>query len=254
MKSFSEIVNTQILNNEQDTGDLKEINEVNILKWFGNFLDRTSSFLEIWLKKGGKKYRIDETKGKIQATKKEIKVNINQLRKTWSNDKIYKKCYPKTTNFIANQQANIRPDDIDKKDWDNLAIKMIVYTPEINYAGENYPCAVGIYPQKKIELLDGYFHIESFEASTMIQNKEIINRIFEIFVDEIRKSKGSSYNGLTVVSMSPANYSRYTYHGKHFETAEIENKENEEKKKEEDDPDNLVDDDISTTTILKLDF
>lgn len=244
MKTFSGIYNKNFFTS------FGQINEDNAVDWFSKFLTKTSNFLDIWIKKGNSKYKIDLSKGKIQSNNTNIQLDANQLKRIWSTSKLYKKCYPKTSNFINHNLANQRPDTIDKNDWENIIVKMYVYTPEINYDGENYPSGVGIYPQKKIELIKDYFTIQSFETSTLIANKEIQNKIFEFFIDELIKNVGTSFKGIVLYTPNPSSYNVYQYHGHKFETIEIkdDSKEDKDKPKEE------VDKNKKSIQVLKMDF
>ena len=247
MKTFSQIVNNKIFEY------YGKIEEANVVNWFTDFLKKTSDFITIWQKKGNSKYTVDQSKGTIQANNSEVKLNILQLKKIWNGAKFYKKCYPQTNNWITHEQTQLKPEIIDKNDWDNVSLKMYVYTPEVNYNGENYPCAIGIYPQKKIEVIEGYLHIDSFETSELIMNKEIRNNIFEIFIDDLRKSKGTSYNGITLIPKNPSLYNKYKYKGKSFEEIEIEDTIEEKTDKEKED-EKIVDKKVDTIKILQLTF
>ncbi|MCH5167427.1 MAG: hypothetical protein J1F35_05980 [Erysipelotrichales bacterium] len=249
MRTFGQIVNNKIFEY------FGRITEANVVEWFTNFINKTSNFLDVWMKKGGTKYKVDTSKGVIQSNKNDIKLDINELKKIWSPAKLYKKCYPATSNFINNILGTFRPETIDKSDWEKVVVQMYVYTPEINYSGENYPCGVAIYPQKRLDLIEGYFNIQSFETSTMIENKEIINKIFEAFVTDLKKSVASSAKGLTIYTKTPGKYSIYQFQGKRFETTEIKNDPDEEQK-DKDKSDEEVDKDKNkkTITVLKMDF
>ena len=258
MQKFSDIVNRQIV--EQ----LEPVNEVNILNWLMNFLKKTSDFISVWLKKGNKKYKIDLTKGSLQSNKKESKMNIMQLNKEWKSNEIYKKCYPKTTRFITSDYKMLKPDSIGKNDWENIILKLYVYTPKVNYNGENYPCSVAIYPQKKLELIKNYLNIDSFETSELITNEEAMkNILFETFIDDLRASKGTSYVGITLIPKDPSIYKKFKYHGKGFIEDEIEDKEEDINEANDEDNDNDNDDNdkddknkapAKKIRILKLDF
>ena len=248
MKTFGQIVNNKIFE------FFGKINEENAVDWFTNFIQKTSNFLDIWIKKGGHKYKIDTSNGTIQSNTSDIKLDINELKRIWSTAKLYKKCYPLTSNYINNVLMSFRPETIDKGDWEKVVVQMYVYTPEINYSGENYPCGVGIYPQKRLDLIEGYFNIQSFETSTMIENKEIKNKIFETFVTDLKKGPASSAKGLTIYTKSPAKYSAYQFQGKKFETTEIKNDADEESKDKDKAKEEIKDNDKKTITVLKLDF
>lgn len=247
MQNFSNIVNRQI----SESLEPININEANIFQWLSDFFKKTSRFIDTWIKKGNKKYKIDLSKGTIQSNSKEAKSNISELKKSWKNNKIYKQCYPQTNNFIQHEQEQVRPESVTKNDWDNVVTKIYVYTPNVNYDGENYPTAIAIYPQKKIELLEGFFNIQSFETSNLIQNKDINPTLFEMFVDDIKKSKGGS--GITIVPKNPSQYTKLSYHGKTFEQTEIEDEDEKAKKNKEKD-DNEIDKNIKKIIILKLEF
>lgn len=246
MKTFSQIVNQNIF--ECDN----MVNEANILAWFTSFLKKTSNFIDIWQKKGGTKYKIDLSKGSIQANNKDIKTSLSNLQKQLKNNKTYRKCYPKTLRYAGADAQALRPEIIDKKDWENVTVKMYVYTPEVNYNGENYPCAIAIIPQKKTEVVEGYINFQSFETSELIMNKEIRNQIFEIFVNDIKK-KNPSAKGISIIPKNPSNYSIYKYQGKAFESVEIEN-EIEEKEEKEKEDEKVVDKTVDTISLLQLTF
>lgn len=242
MKTFSQIVNENIIKCPI------RLNEANVVSWFKDFIDKTSNFIEVWKKKGGQKYKVDLGKGTIQASK-DIKLNIIEAAKTVKESKIYSRCYPKTIKFLGSQHDSVRPNAIDKNDWDKITIQLYVYTPEVNYDGENYPVAFAIIPQKKIELLENYFTIESFEMSTMIKNPEIRNTVFESFIDKIKKS----FKGIVVVTQTPGDYSLFKYHGKGFEQEDINDPTSAEDKSNKEKDDKEVTSE-TTLSILKLEF
>lgn len=228
----------------------QEINEANAVSWFKDFLKKTSNFIDIWQKKGGTKYKVDLAKGTIQANSKDLKLTSTEFKAALHDAKIYQKCYPKTNVFIGGEQQTKRPEGVDKGEWDNISVKMYVYTPKINYNGENYPVAMAIIPQKKLELLEGYMTLESFEISSMIANKDIRTKVFEIFIDDLRKTNTSA-NGIVVSTDKPANFQIYHYKGKGFEPVEVESEKNQKDDKQDE---KIVDKNQLTVTLYKLDF
>lgn len=193
--------------------------EVNSKDWLQDFIAKSSQFVEIWKKKGNTKFKIDINKGKIQNSKKNIPVNFRLLSQIFAKNKMYAAAYPLTTKYIKGEYRSIQPEKIDNTDWDNVNIEIYVYTPNINYNGEHYPVAVVLRPVKKLEVIEDFLHIHSFESSSFIANESIVNSIFEEFVDSVK----GSFKGITISAKVPTAYTKYTYHGHRFEDCDVEN-------------------------------
>lgn len=198
---------------------ISKVFEVNAKNWFNDYIEKTVKFLDVWTQKGNDSIDVDQSKGSIQSNKEKVQLTFNDLSRTFTKYKIYKTIYPQTDKYIK-QYQNLRPDNIDKEDWENILIQMSVYTPKPNYEGENYPVSFGIIPAQKIELIEGFFHVHSFESSELIKNSGEVDKVsFEAFIDNIRQK----FKGITITAPVPTIYKKYVYKGKRFESTDINN-------------------------------
>lgn len=196
---------------------INKIFEVNGPHWLSDFLNKTSKFMEVWMKKGNHKIKVDE-KG-ITGTKEEIVMKLQQMNGEFNKNATFKKVFPRTGKYLAGEYKQIQPDGIDGTAWETGDMKLYVYTPEINYEGENYPVACGIVGAKKLQVENDFLHVHCFEMSRIVENLNAVNFLFESFVDTIKKS----YTGITISAKNPSIYGKFQYHGNKFEDSGKEN-------------------------------
>ena len=108
MKTFKDYIYENKLFEEQCDKYLVDINSNNheyyeidegIIDWFKNLFKKTGSFLEKWVKRGGKKIQASENSGTFKITdKKTSKLNINSINDKFKSEfKDVEKAYKKLT-------------------------------------------------------------------------------------------------------------------------------------------------------------
>lgn len=227
MKTFKDYIYENKLFEEQCNKYLVDINSNNeyyeidegIIDWFKNLFKKTGSFLEKWVKRGGKKIQASENSGSFQMTKTPIKLkNINTLNAQFKNG-IYSKIFVNANNYLSNYK-NYIIDEYSDDFTNDINVHVIYFIPQYAFEDEKYPVSIIIYSDK-IKLLKedtNGIHIFNFDMSNIITGVTG-SQMFEIFIERVDTKNILSYVSYSVKNKNaiPPEIRKISYKGKKFE-------------------------------------
>ena len=229
MKTFKDYIYENKLFEEQCDKYLVDINSNNyeyyeidegVIDWFKNLFKKTGSFLEKWVKRGGKKIQASENSGSFQMTKTPIKLNdINTLNSQFKNG-IYSKIFVNANNYLSNYKNYIINDNYSSNFKNDINVHVIYFIPKYAFEDEKYPVSIIIY-SNNIKLKTGQnengIHIFNFDMSNIITGVTE-SQMFEIFMEKIDKKNNLSYVSYSVKDKHtiPSEIRKINYKGEKF--------------------------------------
>ena len=217
-KLFEEQCNKYLVDINSNNHDYYEIDE-GVIDWFKNLFKKTGSFLEKWVKRGGKKIQASENSGSFRMTKTPIKLNdINTLNSQFKNG-IYSKIFVNANNYLSNYK-NYIIDEYSSNFKNDINVHVIYFIPKYAFEDEKYPVSIIIY-SNNIKLKTGQnengIHIFNFDMSNIITGVTE-SQMFEIFMEKIDKKNNLSYVSYSVKDKHaiPSEIRKINYKGEKF--------------------------------------
>ena len=229
MKTFKDYIYENKLFEEQCDKYLVDINSNNneyyeidegIIDWFKNLFKKTGSFLEKWVKRGGKKIQASENSGTFKITdEKTSKLNINSINDKFKSESIYSKIFVNTYNYLKNYRAYvIKGHNFDYFTHD-IKMRIIYFIPKYAFEDEKYPVSIILYSDTlKLRGKDG-IHIFNFDMSNIITGVTE-SQMFKIFIENIEKTQNKKLSYITYSvkdTTLPPEIKKINYDGKKFE-------------------------------------
>lgn len=232
MKTFKDYIYENKLFEEQCDKYLVDINSNNheyyeidesVIDWFKNLFKKTGSFLEKWVKRGGKKIQASENSGSFKMTEKPIKLNnINSLNDQFKNG-IYSKIFVNANNYLSNYKNYIINDNYSSNFTNDINVHVIYFIPQYAFEDEKYPVSIILY-SNNIKLKEGQnengIHIFNFDMSNIITGVTE-SQMFKIFIENIEKTKNEKLSYITYsvksINAIPPEIKKISYNGKKFE-------------------------------------
>ena len=228
MKTFKDYIYENKLFEEQCDKYLVDINSNNheyyeidegVIDWFKNLFKKTGSFLEKWVKRGGKKIQASENSGSFRMTKTPIKLNdINTLNSQFKNG-IYSKIFVNANNYLSNYKNYIINDNYSSNFKNDINVHVIYFIPKYAFEDEKYPVSIIIYSDKiKLKEDTNGIHIFNFDMSNAITGVSE-SQMFEIFIERVDTKNILSYVSYSIKNKNsiPPEIRKINYKGKKFE-------------------------------------
>ena len=231
MKTFKDYIYENKLFEEQCDKYLVDINSNNneyyeidegVIDWFKNLFKKTGSFLEKWVKRGGKKIQASENSGSFKMTEKPIKLNnINSLNDQFKNG-IYSKIFVNANNYLSNYKNYIINDNYSSNFTNDINVHVIYFIPQYAIKNKKYPVSIILY-SNNIKLKTGQnengIHIFNFDMSNIITGVTE-SQMFKIFIENIEKTESGKLSYITYSIKSknaiPSEIRKINYNGNKF--------------------------------------
>ena len=224
-KLFEEQCNKYLVDINSNNNEYYEINE-GVIDWFKNLFKKTGSFLEKWVKRGGKKIQASENSGTFKITdKKTSKLSINSINDKFKSESIYSKIFVNTYNYLKNYNDYLIKGNNSNYFEHDIKMRIIYFIPKYAFEDEKYPVSIIIY-SNNIKLKEGEngkkdqngIHIFNFDMSNAITGVSE-SQMFEIFMKKIDTKNILSYVSYSVKNKNaiPPEIRKINYNGKKFE-------------------------------------
>lgn len=231
MKTFKDYIYENKLFEEQCDKYLVDINSNNheyyeidegIIDWFKNLFKKTGSFLEKWVKRGGKKIQASENSGTFKITdEKTSNLSINSINDKFKSESIYSKIFVNTYNYLKNYRAYV----IKGRNFDyfthDIKMRIIYFIPKYAFEDEKYPVSIILY-SNNIKLIEGQnkngIHIFNFDMSNIITGVTG-SQMFKIFIENIEKTQNKKLSYITYSVKDktiPPEIKKIIYNGEKF--------------------------------------
>ena len=221
-KLFEEQCNKYLVDINSNNNEYYEINE-GVIDWFKNLFKKTGSFLEKWVKRGGKKIQASENSGTFKITdKKTSKLSINSINDKFKSESIYSKIFVNTYNYLKNYNDYLIKGNNSNYFEHDIKMRIIYFIPKYAFEDEKYPVSIIIY-SNNIKLKTGQnengIHIFNFDMSNIITGVTG-SQMFKIFIENIEKTESGKLSYITYSIKSknviPSEIRKISYNGKKF--------------------------------------
>ena len=231
MKTFKDYIYENKLFEEQCAKYLVDINSNNseyyeidegVIDWFKNLFKKTGSFLEKWVKRGGKKIQASENSGTFKITdEKTSKLSINSINDKFKSESIYSKIFVNTYNYLKNYRVYLIKGHNSDYFTHDIKMRIIYFIPKYAFEDEKYPVSIILY-SNNIKLIEGQnkngIHIFNFDMSNIITGVTE-SQMFKIFIENIEKTQNKKLSYITYSVKNktiPPEIKKIIYNGEKF--------------------------------------
>ena len=219
-KLFEEQCDKYLIDINSNNNEYYEIDE-SVIDWFKNLFKKTGSFLEKWVKRGGKKIQASENSGTFKITnEKTSKLSINSINDKFKSESIYSKIFVNTYNYLKNYRDYVIKGRNSNYFNNDIKMRIIYFIPKYAFEDEKYPVSIILYSDtiKVKEDNENGIHIFNFDMSNIITGVTE-SQMFKIFIENIEKTKNKKLSYITYSvkdTTIPPEIKKISYDGKKF--------------------------------------